>query len=97
MEKISFGRRAVIYRGSPDLRTILQEEVEGRYIKRVQHEARKRREMLVLGKGSYLILPLKLLINLVSGAGELRDKLRDLVRGYLDEKVELAELEYQTA
>jgi len=43
-----FGRRATLHSGSADFKTILQEEMSGKYIKRVQDE--QRGEMLVMGK-----------------------------------------------
>ena len=51
--------------------------------------------MLVTGKIRCLAC-LTVLMNLkVSGSGEIRDKLRLLVRDHLDEKVSLLELDYQ--
>ncbi|PVH71382.1 hypothetical protein DL98DRAFT_540115 [Cadophora sp. DSE1049] len=63
---------AIVYSGTADLTTILQEEAEGKYIKRVQEETEERGGMLVI----------------VSGTDQLRDQLRDEVRGYLDNKLE---------
>jgi len=47
---VPFGQRAIMYSGTADLTTILQEEAEGKYIKRVQEETEKRGGMLVMGK-----------------------------------------------
>jgi hypothetical protein len=44
-----------VYSGTADLTTILQEEAEGKYIKRVQEETEERGGMLVMGKFSSLI------------------------------------------
>jgi hypothetical protein len=52
---VPFGRRAIVYSGTADLTTILQEEAEGKYIKRVQEETEERGGMLVMGKFSSLI------------------------------------------
>jgi hypothetical protein len=41
-----------VYSGTADLTTILQEEAEGKYIKRVQEETEERGGMLVMGKFS---------------------------------------------
>ena len=56
-----FGRRAIVYSGTADLTTILQEEAEGKYIKRVQEETEERGGMLVMGKFSS---PIKVFIFL---------------------------------
>lgn len=48
MDNVPFGRRAILYNGSADLNAIIQEEMSGIYIKRVQAE--KTGEMLVMGK-----------------------------------------------
>lgn len=50
---MSFGNRARFYDGSADLGTILQKEMSGKYIERVQDE--KPGEMLVMGKISNLM------------------------------------------
>jgi hypothetical protein len=52
-------------------------------------------KMLVTGKTRCLACPAVLMNLKVSGSGEIRDKLRLLVRGHLDEKVRLLELDYQ--
>jgi len=49
---VPFGRRAIVYNGTADLTTILQEEAKGKYIKRVQEETEERGGMLVMGKFS---------------------------------------------
>jgi len=49
---VPFGRRAIVYSGTADLTTILREEAEGEYIKRVQEETEERGGMLVMGKFS---------------------------------------------
>jgi hypothetical protein len=41
-----------VYSGTADLTTILKEEAEGKYIKRVQEETEERGGMLVMGKFS---------------------------------------------
>ena len=46
---IPLGERATLYSGSANLRTILQEEMSGKYIKRVQKDEQPG-EMLVMGK-----------------------------------------------
>ena len=55
MDRVPFGRRATVYRGSANLEMILQEERTEKYIKRVQDEAEKQGEMLVMGKISHLM------------------------------------------
>ncbi|KAG9231519.1 cell surface metalloreductase [Amylocarpus encephaloides] len=80
-DPVPFSRRAIVYSSTADLTTILQEEAEGKFITKVQDETGERGGMLVI----------------VSGTGQLRDQLRDTVRGYLDDKVRLWELEYQLA
>lgn len=42
--------RATIVKGTPNFDTILREEVEGKYIRRVQENAKSREDMIVLGK-----------------------------------------------
>jgi hypothetical protein len=91
---VPFGKRAIVYQGLADLETIIQEEAAGKYIKRVQEESVEREEMLVMGKIPCM-MRVNLLINSVSASDPLRDRLRDLVHRYLDDKVRLLELEYQ--
>ena len=50
-----FGQHAIIYSSIANLMTILQEEAEGKYIKRVQEETEEQRGMLVIGKFSFPI------------------------------------------
>jgi hypothetical protein len=49
---VLFGRRAVVYSGTANLTTILQEEAAGKFIKRVQEETEEQGGMLVMGKFS---------------------------------------------
>ncbi|UNI15348.1 hypothetical protein JDV02_001888 [Purpureocillium takamizusanense] len=71
--------RANVIKGLPHWGTILRDEVAGKYIKRVQEEAKVREDMIVT----------------VSASLEVRTDLRSVVRGYIAEKVELVELDYQ--
>ena len=50
-----FGQHAIIYSSIANLMTILQEEAEGKYIKRVQEEMEEQEGMLVIGKFSSLL------------------------------------------
>ncbi len=43
------GRRATVTNGSPDWRTIVREEAEGKYIRKVQEEHSSRDAMIVVG------------------------------------------------
>jgi len=52
---VPFGRRAIVDSGTANLTTILREEAEGKYIKRVQEETEEQGGMLVLGKSSFLL------------------------------------------
>lgn len=56
--------------------------------------AAEREGTLVMGKLPSMVR-VKLLINLVSASDPLRDRLRGLVRRYLDDNVRLLESEYQ--
>jgi hypothetical protein len=60
----------------------------------VQETEEERGKMLVVGKPFSLDVATILTI-LVSAMDKLRDHLRGLVRGYLDDEVRLQELEYQ--
>jgi hypothetical protein len=60
----------------------------------VQETKEERGKMLVMGKLLFLDAATELTI-LVSATDKLRDHLRGLVRGYLDDGVRLQELEYQ--
>ncbi|PVH69319.1 hypothetical protein DL98DRAFT_661755, partial [Cadophora sp. DSE1049] len=62
--KMPFGKRATIYPGTPRIEGILQDEVAGKYIQRLQVASEERGKILVM----------------VSGTGQLRDELRALVR-----------------
>ena len=50
MDRVSFGKRAMVYSGTANLQMILREERAGKYIKKVQEEAEDQGEMLVMGK-----------------------------------------------
>ena len=60
----------------------------------MQEAEEERGKMLVIGKPSFLNAATILTI-LVSATDKVRDHLRGLVRGYLDDGVRLQELEYQ--
>ncbi|KAF4486802.1 Ferric/cupric reductase transmembrane component B [Colletotrichum fructicola Nara gc5] len=83
IEHISRGHdispRATIVKGTPDLGAIFCEEVEGKHIRKVQENEKRRGDMVVL----------------VSSSSEVRHALRRLVRGYLGSKVDMIELDYQ--
>ncbi|KAH6668517.1 cell surface metalloreductase [Halenospora varia] len=79
ISKVPFSQRAIIYPGTADVDEILQGEIAGKYIKRLQAAPEERGKILVM----------------VSGTGELRDHLRALVRPHLDDRVRLQELEFQ--
>ncbi|KAF4611366.1 hypothetical protein G7Y89_g15647 [Cudoniella acicularis] len=92
-DRVPFGerKRAIVYRGSADLERILKEEAAGTYIKRIQEEKTMEEEK---DKQEDMVKREDMLV-MVSGTNPQRDKLRGLVRGYLDEKVSLFELEFQ--
>jgi hypothetical protein len=54
VDQVSFGKRAIVYSSSADLGTILREERQGKYIKKVQEETGEQGEMLVMGEILYL-------------------------------------------
>ena len=74
---------------------ILQDEVKGEYIKRVQETEEERGKLLVMGKPLSLDDAATILTILVSATNKLRDHLQRLVHSYLDNRVRLQELEYQ--
>ncbi len=55
MDRVLFGKRVTVYKGFVNLEIILQKKRAEKYIKRVQDKAKKQREMLVIGKISYLM------------------------------------------
>ncbi|OBS20597.1 hypothetical protein FPOA_06950 [Fusarium poae] len=71
--------RATVIKGSPDLKKIIQDEAEGKYIKRVQKEAKRRETMLVL----------------VSASSQLGKETRQIIRNYVNDRIEVKELDYQ--
>ena len=73
-----------------DAKTLVEGELEARKLKATVKDSK----MLVTGKIHCLACP-TVLMNKVSGSGEIQDKLRLLVQGHLDEKVSLLELDYQ--
>lgn len=79
VQRKTFGRRAKLFNGYPNLERILEEEREGKYIKKRKNEIYRRGKILVL----------------ISGTGELRDNVKALVRPYVTEGVRYIELEYQ--
>ncbi len=60
----------------------------------MQETEEERGKMLVMGK-PFSLDAATILTILVSATDKLRDHLRGLVRGYLDDGVRLQELEYQ--
>lgn len=48
-----FGKRATMYPGTADFEEILQVELTGKYIRRVQGTPEERGKMLVIGKTPY--------------------------------------------
>jgi hypothetical protein len=73
-----------------DAKTLVEGELEAGKPKATVKDGK----MLVIGKIRCLACP-TVLMNKVSGSGEIQDKLRLLVQGHLDEKVSLLELDYQ--
>ncbi|KAF3481558.1 uncharacterized protein GIQ15_04317 [Arthroderma uncinatum] len=80
-EKLPFGshERIIVYTGPADLPAIVQKEVSGQHIQRLPNFEDERGDTLVMA----------------SVSDSLRDRLRTIVHGYLDEKVRLSELEFQ--
>lgn len=68
MDSFPFGERAIVRKGSADLKKILQDERAGSYIKKVQEETIEQGEMLVLGKNVRTLL-IQLLIFYSVGRG----------------------------
>jgi hypothetical protein len=56
MDNVPFDRRAVLYNGSADFEAILQEEMSGKYIERVQNK--KPGDILIISKISDPVPPL---------------------------------------
>ncbi|KAJ2982302.1 hypothetical protein NQ176_g1475 [Zarea fungicola] len=76
-ERIS--RRAEVIKGLPDWYSIIQEEVKGKLIKRVQEESSTVGSMIVT----------------VSASATVRQELRANVQRHVDDEVSLIELDYQ--
>ena len=72
-----------------DAKTLVEGELKARKPKATVKDSK----MLVTSKICCLACP-TVLTNKVSSSGEIRDKLRLLVQGHLDEKVSLLELDY---
>ncbi|KAJ6112290.1 hypothetical protein N7523_002112 [Penicillium sp. IBT 18751x] len=89
--------RICYYQGVPDYRKIISTEASGGKIERLPNIPDEPGRTLVMGKqNSIKSWPSLLLISyIVSAADGLRDRLRDIARGYLHQGVELSELEYQ--
>lgn len=54
MQRKTFGRRAKLFNGYPNLERILEEEREGKYITKRKSEIYRRGKILVLGKALLL-------------------------------------------
>ncbi|KKY29207.1 putative cell surface metalloreductase [Phaeomoniella chlamydospora] len=76
---IPFGKRAKVYQGSAPMETILEQEVEGRFIERVEGESEV--------QGSTIVL--------VSAFERTRDRLRNLAKAYPGDRVTMKELDFQ--
>ncbi|CDM29916.1 Flavoprotein transmembrane component [Penicillium roqueforti FM164] len=72
-------RRATVFNGKPRYDEIISEEASGRNIKRLPNTHEDRGEVLVM----------------VSASHEVRDRLRELVRKHLEQRVRLHETEFQ--
>ncbi|KJZ70774.1 hypothetical protein HIM_09824 [Hirsutella minnesotensis 3608] len=92
-DKIS--SRAEVIKGLPDWYSIVKDEVAGKYIKRVQEEASTRGDMVVTGKCLLLTLLTKRLTVIVATSTGIRQELRAIVQRFVDNKVDLVELDYQ--
>ncbi|KAF4768866.1 hypothetical protein HAV15_008768 [Penicillium sp. str.  len=87
-------RRATVFNGKPRYDEIISEEASGRNIKRLPNTHEDRGEVLVMGKS--ITLNNKPDANfLVSASHEVRDRLRELVRKHLEQRVRLHETEFQ--
>lgn len=85
------------YDGLPDYRKIISTEASGSQIKRLPNIPDEPGRTLVMGKQIFyqLMAITTSNIHIVSASDGLRDRLRDIARGYLHQGVELSELEYQ--
>lgn len=54
-----FGQRATIYPGTADLEGILQDEVAGKYIQKLQTVSEERGKILVMGKNLLVLSELQ--------------------------------------
>ncbi|GLA67435.1 hypothetical protein AtubIFM54640_010754 [Aspergillus tubingensis] len=82
-KQVPFGEheRACLYQGVPDYQQIIALEASCEEIERLSNIQDDRGRLLVL----------------VSTAAEIRDQLRETVRGYIHEGVKLVEMDYQTS
>ncbi|RAK94827.1 ferric reductase family protein [Aspergillus ibericus CBS 121593] len=80
-DKTTFGehKRFCLYQGTPDYESIIALEASGDMIERLPNIQQERGRTLVM----------------ISAADDLRDHIREIVRGYLHQGVQLSELEYQ--
>ncbi|KAL4860883.1 hypothetical protein BDV12DRAFT_204602 [Aspergillus spectabilis] len=80
-DKLPFGKheRACLYRGLPHYESLVSQESSGKLIEKLPNIRDEQGESLVM----------------VSAADPIRYKLREIVRGYLHQRVKLSELEYQ--
>ncbi|KKZ68760.1 hypothetical protein EMCG_05636 [[Emmonsia] crescens] len=72
-------KRAMLYHNQPNYREIILSEVSGDYIPRLPNIHEERGRLLVM----------------VSVSDELRDRLQEIVRSYLHDKVGMCEVEFQ--
>ena len=87
-------RRATVFNRKPRYNKIISEEASGRNIKRLPNTYEDRGKVLVIGKS--ITLNNKPDANfLVSASYEVRDRLRELVRKHLEQRVRLHKTEFQ--
>ena len=87
-------RRATVFNRKPRYNKIISEEASGRNIKQLLNTYEDRGKILVIGKS--IILNNKPDANfLVSALHKVRDRLRELVRKHLEQRVRLYKTEFQ--
>jgi hypothetical protein len=73
----------------------MKDEVKGKLIKRVQEESYARGSMIVTGKLHRVTVRAQVLTRAVAACTTVRQDLLAIVQKYVEDNVELVELDYQ--
>jgi hypothetical protein len=97
-DKMQFGdhKRAVLYKGDANFLEIIQAEASGDNIERLPGTQEEQGESLVIGQSCSNSSFVSLIDwPIVTASDKVRDRVQQIVRGHLHQKMTMSVLEYQ--